>query len=160
MYLKEIGFLKLDRKIMSWRWYKNTNTFRLFIHLLLCANFEKGEFEEHTIERGQVVTGLYALSCATGLSVQAIRTALKHLKSTNDITIKTTTKYSIITIVNYEYFQDATSTLTNEEQTSNKQATNEQQQYKNNKKNKKNNKLLMESSYSLEDFENKSMFKD
>lgn len=55
--------------------------------------------------RGELVTGRTSLSAQTGLSVQSIRTALERLKSTNEITIKSTSKYSIVTIVNYDTYQ-------------------------------------------------------
>lgn len=162
MKVKEIGFLKVDRKIMSWRWYKNGNTFRLFMHLLLSANFEEAQFEEHTIKRGQVVTGRKKLSDDTGMTEREIRTALKHLKTTNDITIKTTSKYSIITIVNYEAFQGATNTLTSDRPASDQQTTSYRPQYKKNKKNKKYNKQRV---YEVNEehiklFDSKSLFND
>ena len=95
------GFIKINRNILDWRWYGDDNTFRVFFHLLLKANYQDGEFEIHTIKRGQLVTGLKTLSKELSLSIQQVRTALKHLKLTNEISIKTTTKYSIIPINNY-----------------------------------------------------------
>ena len=45
-------YIKLDRNILNWRWYKDANTFRLFIHLLLKANIRDHDFEHVTIRRG------------------------------------------------------------------------------------------------------------
>ena len=64
-----------------------------------------------TIKRGQLVTGRKALAAQTGLSERQIRTALDHLKSTNELTIKSTNKFSLITIVNYGKFQDVQSDI-------------------------------------------------
>ena len=58
------------------------------------------------------------------------------LKTTNEATSASTSKFTIIRANNYDKFQEATSTLTNERQTSDKQATNKRQQRKNDKKNK------------------------
>lgn len=118
------GYLKISRKILDWRWYKDSNTARLFFHLMLKANHTEAEFENHTIKRGQLVTSRKALAYELKMSEQSIRTALNHLKSTHDITITTTKKYSIITVLNYEELQMPTNTLTNNQQTSNKRATN------------------------------------
>lgn len=155
------GFLKISRKILDWRWYTNSNTMRLFLHLMLRANYTDAEFENHKIKRGQYVTSRKALAYELKMSEQAIRTALKHLKSTHDIAIKTTSKYSIITMLNYEQYQTPTNTLTNEQQTKNKQLTSNQPQYNKDKKyNKAINNDEWNGSFTLEDFENHSLFKD
>lgn len=130
-------FIKLNRKILKWRWYKNTNTKCLFIHLILIANIKDKNFENIKVKRGQLVTSIKSLSQQTDLTPQQIRTALNHLKSTNEITIETTSKYSIITINNYDEYQRTTRQLTIEQQTTNKQSTNDQQQYKNGKEYKR-----------------------
>ena len=134
------GYIKLNREILSWGWYKNINTLHVYLHLLLKANFKDGEFESRKIKTGQVVTSLRHLSDETGLSLQQVRTALKHLKSTHDVTIETTSNYTIITMKNYEKHTLSTHNLTSEQQTSNKRATYEQQQYNKNNKKYKNNK--------------------
>lgn len=135
------GFIKIHRSITSWGWYKDTNTKVLFLHLILSANFAPAEFFGRRIEVGQLVTSLANLAAETGLSVMAVRTALKHLETTGEITRESTTKYTVISIKNYREYQSVTSQTTNQKQTSNKQATNEQQQYKKNKKNKKNKNI-------------------
>lgn len=99
------NFIRINRKILQWGWYKDTNTFRVFIHLLLNANWHDGEYMGHKILRGQCVFGLKKISEDLGISVRNVRTALNHLKSTNEVTIKTTNKFSIATIVKYNDYQ-------------------------------------------------------
>lgn len=99
-------FILLDRNIINWRWYKTENTFRLFIHLLLKANAKDKPFENIVIHRGELVTSLDHLSRETRLTVNQVRTALKHLKNTGEITSKITSKYSLIKIVNYDTYQN------------------------------------------------------
>lgn len=101
----DTGWIKLHRKITEWEWYQDGNTFRLFVHLLLTANHRPQRWQGITIERGQVAIGRKTLSERTGLSEQSIRTSLGRLKSTSEITIKSTNKFSIITICNYELYQ-------------------------------------------------------
>lgn len=99
------GWIKLFRKIIDWEWYRDGNTFRVFVHLLVTANHEPKKWRGVIVNRGQVVTGRKALAKSLSLSDQEIRTALKHLKSTSEITIEATNKYSLITLVNYEEYQ-------------------------------------------------------
>ena len=121
------GYIKLHRKFTKWGWYSDPNTARVFLHLLLTASWEECEYRGYKIKPGQVVTGLYRMSKDLKMSVQSIRTALDHLKSTNEITIKTTNKFSIITIENWDKYQlgefestsKPTHKLTNDQQTTN-----------------------------------------
>lgn len=137
--LEKSTFIKLNRKILKWRWYKDANTFRVFIHLILLANVTNMDFENVTVKRGQVVTSQSHLSKDLKISVRSIRTALEHLKLTGEITVKSTPKYSIITIQNYNEYQKVTRNLTGDRQATDRQATGDRQQYKN-VKNVKNDK--------------------
>jgi biotin operon repressor len=121
------GWICLYKKLINWEWYQDGNTCRLFIHLLLLANYEDKYWQGQLIKRGQLVTSLEHLSDDLGLSVQQIRTSIKKLKSTGEITSKATNKYTLVTIERYEDYQSkeekATSKITNEQQTNNKQIT-------------------------------------
>ncbi|TQV82834.1 hypothetical protein [Aliikangiella coralliicola] len=114
------GFIKLHRKIIDWEWYGDINTFAVFLHLLLKANHRPKNWRGKVIERGQLVTGRKILSSELRLSEQQIRTCLKRLQSTNEITIKSTSQYSIVTLVNYSLHQDSEEQSTND---STKQST-------------------------------------
>lgn len=100
------GYVKFYRKFTKWEWYQDNNTKSLFIHLLLLANFEKKEWRGIVIDKGQLITGRKKLAKELNLSEQQIRTSLLRLKSTNNITIKSTNKFSIITVINWEKYQD------------------------------------------------------
>ena len=121
------GFITLHRQILDWEWCKNPSTFVLFVHLLLSANFVDGKFEGKTIRRGQLVTSLPSLASTTGLTIQQIRTALKNLISTGEITDVSTNRYRIITISKYNDYQESTDRLTGKQQTINRQLTDNQQ---------------------------------
>lgn len=123
------GYISLHRQIQGWEWYKNPNTAFLFIHLLLSANFTDTRFMGKKIRRGQMVTSLHSLSEETGLTIQEVKTALKHLISTNEITNVSTSQYRIITVVKYNEYQTATNEATNDQQTTNKRLTNDQQHH-------------------------------
>lgn len=121
------GFIKVYRKIIEWEWYTDANTFRLFIHCLLKANYKEKKWQGIDIDKGSFITGRLQLAQELKLSEQQVRTSLNRLKSTNEITIKSTRQYSIITMNNYEKYnsdnQQANQQLTNKQPTANQQLT-------------------------------------
>lgn len=102
---KEGSFIKLDRKILQWGWYTNVCTKTLFLHCLLMANWKPGEFQGVRCERGQLITSLESLSRQTGLTVRQVRTALKHLETTGEVTKRATSKFTLLTVNRYDYYQ-------------------------------------------------------
>ena len=118
-------WIKIFTKFLNWEWYKDQNTKALFIHCLLKANWKDGKFEGHDIPRGSFVTGRKKLAQELGLSEQEIRTALKHLISTKELTIKKTNKFSIISIVKFEIYQQVNQQI-NQQLTNNHPTTNQQ----------------------------------
>lgn len=120
-------FIQVFRKFIDWEWYKNTNVKVLFLHLLLVANHKTNNWQGIEVKRGQRLTSIKHLSNETGLSEQNIKTALKKLKSTGELTSISTSKYTIISVLNYDYYQNANKQtnkrLTNNQQTTNKQLT-------------------------------------
>ena len=105
----EGGFIVLQRKILSWDWYKDSNTKAVFLHLLLTANYEPGEWRGVKIKVGQRITSISKLSNELDLSFKEIRTALKHLQKTGEVACESTSQYTVITIKNYERYQKAES---------------------------------------------------
>lgn len=90
--------------MVEWDWYCDANTFRVFMHLVICANHVTETWRGIEVERGQIVTGRDALSKALGLSPQEIRTSLDKLKLSKDIISRATNKFTVITICDYEKF--------------------------------------------------------
>lgn len=139
------GWIKLHRKILDWEWFTSPSTLQLFIYLLLRANKEDKKWRGILIKRGQLVTSVATISEETKLSTQQVRTSLNRLKSTNEITSKTTNRFTLVTICKYESYQlyEEVEQQTKQQalqQTNNKQITNKQQQLKNNKNIRKNKK--------------------
>jgi len=130
------GFIVLYRSLLEWEWYSDANTTRLFIHCLLRANHKDNKWQGITIDRGSFVTSYAHLALDLGLTVQNIRTSINKLKSTGELTHKSHSKYGIITINNYDKYQD-TNSQPNSQLTVNQQSTNNKQQW--NKETKKQN---------------------
>ena len=103
------GYIKLHRRILDWDCYSDANTFRLFLHCLLNANWKDGVFKGVKIPRGNLVTSLPKLSQELRLTERQIRTAIEHLKTSGTIAVTTYSKFRIITVLNYEQYQDSDS---------------------------------------------------
>jgi len=143
------GWIKLHRKFVDWEWFYKSEMVHIFLFLLLSANHKGAKWQGIEIKRGQLITGLKKLNKKTGISLQKIRTCLKKLENTNEIIVKSTNKFSIITICKYDSYQIEQQTtnkqLTNKQQTTNKQLTTNKKKKKkkkndNNDNNEKNNK--------------------
>ena len=100
------GYIKLHRQMLQWEWYTDANTCRVFLHCLFMANWKDARFMGHEIPRGSFATSYPQLAKQTKLSIKNVRTAINHLKTTGELAVKTTSKFSIITVVKYNLYQD------------------------------------------------------
>lgn len=123
------GWIKIHRKFDKWEWRDKPEMVSLFLHMLTQANYERSSWHGIVIERGQCIFGRKKWAEILGISERTIRSSLSNLISTSEVTIKTTNKYSIVTIVKYEDYQlneeEATSKATSKT-TSNRPATDQQ----------------------------------
>ena len=125
------GWIKLHRNLLNWEWFSEPKTLAIFVYFLLSARHNEGSWRGINLKAGELITSRESISNATGLSVQEVRTAMGKLVTTGEITTKATTKYTIVTINNYESYQSVESDNQPTEkptrkQTSNKETTNEQ----------------------------------
>lgn len=118
------SWIKIYRKFSEWEWHDVPNMVSVWVHLLILANFEDKQWHDTIIERGQIVIGLESFSKTIGVTVQELRTCIKRLCNSNMITTKSTNKYTIITICNYDKYQSCEDVSW---QTNNKQTTTETQ---------------------------------
>ena len=100
------NFIILSRKLMDWEWYTDEHTKTLFIHCLLKANWKKGNYKGVTVNRGDFITSLQNLAIETGLTIQSVKTALKHLELTKEIKVKSLRFGRLIVVVNYDLYQN------------------------------------------------------
>ena len=129
------GYIWIYRKLLDWEWFREPNTLQLFICLVLRANWSDSKWKGIDVKRGQLITSVASLCEATGQTPRSIRTGINRLKSTGEVTIKTTNKYSLVTIENWALYQPdkdettnkTTSTTTNERQTNDKQTTTDEE---------------------------------
>jgi hypothetical protein len=100
------GWIKMHRGLLDWEWYDDINVCRLFVHCLLRANHKPKQWRGKTINRGQFWTSLDTLSAETGLSKKQIRVAFDKLKSTGEVASKGQATGRMVTIVNYDSYQE------------------------------------------------------
>jgi hypothetical protein len=100
------GWVTLHRKFLQWEWFDIPEMVKLFIYLLLMAQHSERKHRGITLQRGELVTSIPTIMKDCKLSEQQARTCIKRLKSTGEITCKSTNKYTIITICNYDRYQN------------------------------------------------------
>lgn len=133
------GFIKIDRSILEWEWYRKPKTVKVFLHLLLSANIAPAHFEGISISRGQVVTSIKHIAEENGLTEKEVRTAIKHLERANTVARQSTSKFTIFTILNYDKYQGRANDRANKGQAEGKPKANEGQQNNKEKNNKQDN---------------------
>lgn len=145
------GWVRFYRKSIDSTVFENPTVWFVWSWCLLKANHQKNKFPfngtDIEILPGQFIFGQNrALSELRTLTPQRLRTAIKYLKSTSRLTIKSNNKFSIITILNWDNYQvdnkQNNKPLTNEQQTTNKPITTN----KNVKKEKNDKNIIAETS--------------
>lgn len=146
------GYIKVWRSIALWDWWHDINTSRLWLVILLNVNWQNNEWQGNEIKRGSMLTSIEKLSELSQLTIQQTRTALKHLESTDDITIESTNRGSLVTVVNYDFWQGEYENLTSEStsdsfsrvtnESTSKPTTNKENKTIKNDKNDKNNGVV------------------
>lgn len=118
------GWIKIDRSLLDWEWFGNAEMIQLLVYLIFKANIEDKKWQGIIVKRGQLVTSVATISADLGLTSQKVRTCLDRLRQSETISIKTTNRFSLITICNYVRYQGFSDLA---QQTNNKQITNKQQ---------------------------------
>ena len=99
-------YIKIYRSMLDWEWYSDINTSRLFLHMLLKANWKDGKFQGITVPRGSFVSSIGKLAEETKLTINEVRTALKHLEKTGEIHKQITNRFTVFTVLSYSLYQD------------------------------------------------------
>jgi len=142
------SYVYLFRKIIETSFYKDSFALHLAIHCLLKANRFPRQVtlgnEIINLERGQFITGRHKLYLETGIKESTVRNKLSLLSKVGFLDIKTTTKYSIITVINYDKYQLKDSGRTAEEPTDGQQMDTTKKEKKDKKDNKQYNNIGQE----------------
>jgi|GEM_PF-1154230 len=103
------GYVRFYRKALDSGWIRNHKLWAFWSWCLLKATHKEygaivGLQVVH-LTPGQFIFGLKKAAEETGLTIREVRTVLDFLKKAQNVTVKTTNKYSVITIVNWESYQ-------------------------------------------------------
>ena len=152
------GYIKLYRKLIDNEVFYNPNRLQLFLYLLMSANHKANKVYGVDVGRGQHLTGRKVLSANLKSVEGTVYKNLRWLQKKELIIINSNNKHTIITICNYDSYQN---TITTKEQQSNNKVTTKEQR-SNNKvtqtrmkrtnKNVKNDKKLSDFENSFKDF--------
>jgi hypothetical protein len=151
------GWISLHRSLLDNWVSQEPECLAVWIRFLLEANHSdtKKIFNGALVEipRGSLIFGLEAFSAKSGVTIQKLRRFLKLFEQDGMINRQRTNKYSIISITNYDSFQDTNRQETGKEQADNNQVTSKQQHRNNvnkgNNVNKDNNTNIDFSSFTM-----------
>lgn len=102
----ENGYIKLYRSFLQWEWHDNEYMLSVFIHCLILANWKDKRWHGQIIKRGSFITSYVKLAEVCGLTRNTCRKCCRRLQETGELTIKTTQKYTLIIINNYDRYQE------------------------------------------------------
>ena len=136
------GFVKLSRSILEWEWYDHPDVFRIYIHLLIKANYAPAKWRGIEIFEGEHITSINKLSKELLMSEFKVRESLLKLKNTCYIEVSSTNKFTRLKLVKSAFYNNSSDV--NHKQipypTTNKSQSN-QEQTTTNKKNKEKKEI-------------------
>lgn len=99
-----MSWIGINKNIINSNIYKDHGAMRVLLHLLLTVNYSAVEWQSIVIDRGETVTSLKRLSEELGMSKNTLLKSLSTLESSGEISKRTTNKYTLIRVVNYDYW--------------------------------------------------------
>ena len=91
--------------MVDWEWFSSPTTSHLFLYFLIKASTEDKKWKGMVVKRGQLIASRESVCKSTGLTPREYRTAIKRLSDCNAISVKTTNRFTLITICKYESYQ-------------------------------------------------------
>ncbi len=121
------GYIALHRKTIKSTVFQDDGLFKLWCYCLMKATHKEREFLHGgilvSLKCGQFITGRKVLTDELNSTEQKVRSRLALLEKMGNLTIKSTNKYSIITVVKWEDYQTQRNEITNKQPTNNQQIT-------------------------------------
>lgn len=135
------GYIKLWRKSLDKGLLRNHKLWAFWSWCLLRASHKDHTvtvgYQEVQLSPGQLIFGRRKAGEELGMSEREIRTGLASLKYMEKVTIKSTNKYSIITVINWPTYQGCDDTerpskrkISGQQPTTNKNSTEQREIYK------------------------------
>ena len=106
---KQIGYVKLSRRLLSNPIFKKPAYLSVWLYLLLNAQHEESSFiwnnKKQILGVGQLLTGIKSYSKKTGIAQSSVYRILKYLENEKQIEQQKTTKFTVITVLNWGKYQ-------------------------------------------------------
>jgi len=158
----EDGYVKISRRVFYSKTFSSLNAIQklITIYLILMANHQDNQWWNHhekkfiNIKRGSFITSIESIKKKIKdrlVTTQKIRTLLNILKNMQFLTMETTNKYTLVTIIKYDLYQNGESYSNkqiNELVTSKQQGDNKVITTNNNVKKEKNEKNVKKNTLS------------
>ena len=108
------GWIKLHRKTIDSRCFSNDGLFKVWMWCLLKANHKKNWVSIKTgrgdseveVHPGQFIYGRKTAAKKLKMKPETVRSRMNKLKKLENITMKSTTHYTLVSIVNWDTYQD------------------------------------------------------
>jgi hypothetical protein len=107
------GYIRLHRSLLDHALTLQLPApwFRIFVVILMRVNWKPGTWwygsSKVTIPPGSMVTSVENLSQSAGSSIKQVRGCLKYLRAADIAAIRTTNRYTMITVLNWKIYQTA-----------------------------------------------------
>jgi len=109
--LMDNWWIKIYRCLLEKGYYKDSEFIHLWVHLLLKANHEDKEFlfnwKIQICKRWQLITWILSIAKETWINRRKIERWLKLFESVKQIVKQSNNKFSLITVINYDEFQES-----------------------------------------------------
>lgn len=102
------GYVKLSREIRDWEYFKDGNCMKVLIYLLVHAKYKPETYGGYNFEVGDVRFTYPELEKACGITYNQARDAIRKIKTTGILTVKSTPKFSVGSLKKWA-FQQSTS---------------------------------------------------
>ena len=104
---KKIGFIGLYRSLMNWEYVDDDAVLSCFIKLLLSVNYQEKNWQGQVVKRGSIVGSIDNLCLKLHMRRDKLKRCLNVLVESGVITVEVKpNKYHIITVTNYEMYQN------------------------------------------------------
>ena len=100
------NFIKLNRQLLEWRYWYSETAVKLWILILMKANWKDGWFMGELIPRGSLATSMANLAFEAGCSESTARRWLGRFEEDGQITRRVTNRFTQINVINYSFYQD------------------------------------------------------
>ena len=100
------GWLKIYRSIVDWEWFSEHDMTVFFIWCLCNANVDGRMWRGVYVKPGQLVVSRSTVCKELGISERRYRTIISRFSKSGEITMKPQGAFSILTIVNWEIYQE------------------------------------------------------